>query len=75
MKVRGFEFLQLYKHAHYGALLLRLSADDLKTVKAFIVDNRNLDKGQFVHSVNRMFIDKSKPKNWTLIMEILTVIA
>ena len=50
----------------------RLSPGELEIMASFIADNDHLDKGRFELAVNRMFLDKPKPKNFTIILELLT---
>ncbi len=50
----------------------RLTDDELEFVGDFIHKLGQADKGQFELAVNRMFIDKPKPKHWAIIMELLS---
>jgi hypothetical protein len=56
---------------------LKKSWGKLKTVereiaRQFLNENAQLDRGQFEFKVNRMFLDQpNKPKNWTIILELL----
>jgi len=50
----------------------RLGQADLALAHSFIQENQSLDKGAFELKVNRMFLDRPKPKNWTVIVELLT---
>lgn len=73
---RLIRLTKLSNHPHYKFLLIKLSTSEKEIMRHFIIDSFDLDKNEFIYSVNRMFLDKTdKPKNWSLIMEILTVIA
>lgn len=62
-------------HPHYMGLIKRLNLAELELIDRFIKSNIGANRDEFVIKVNRMFIGvESKPKNWTLIQEILTVI-
>lgn len=50
----------------------RLSAQDRAIATEFIESHVHLDKGAFELKVNRMFMDKEKPKNYKEILELLT---
>lgn len=54
-------------------LFKKLKKDDIKIIKNFIDDNIDTDKNSFELKLNRFFLDKKdKPKNWLLILEILS---
>lgn len=57
----------------YKRLAKRLSNGDWALMRNFVSDNDTLDIGDFELKVNRMFIDREKPKQWKVIMEFLTV--
>ncbi len=50
----------------------KLKLGDRAAVFYFIQKNAALSKGDFEKAINRMFLDKDKPKNWTVILELLT---
>jgi hypothetical protein len=52
--------------------LKQMSDKEKAMVDTFIIENDHLSKSEFELLVNRLFLDKKdKPKNWTLITEIL----
>lgn len=58
----------------YAKLAKRLSEADFDRVVAFIEDNDHLAHLEFEYAVNRMFLnDKNRTKNYTIMMELLTV--
>jgi hypothetical protein len=50
----------------------RLSTDEISAAHAFIADNAALSRAEFELAINRMFMFRDKPKNWTTIVELLT---
>ena len=57
----------------YGAAMRKLNRSEHSLCVAFLVEHEKLDKGAFEMAVNRMFLDKmERPKNWTLIADLLT---
>lgn len=65
-------FKKLYNHAWLGRIYRRLYAEEMNLALDFIVSNDHLDKGPFEYAVNRMFLDKPKPKHFKEILELLT---
>ncbi len=65
-------FEQLKNHAWLGRLFLRLTKADIELCRAFIVSQEKTPKVEFELAVNRMFLDKPKPKNHTVILELLS---
>lgn len=59
-------------HAWLKRIFLRLSKSDLGIAYRFIEANDGLDKGAFELAINRMFLDKERPKNFSIILELLT---
>jgi hypothetical protein len=72
MDARLTKFEQYKDHAWLSKAYGKLKADERATAVAFILVNSELDKGAFELKVNRMFVDKPKPKNWTILLELLT---
>lgn len=71
---REQRFFSYKNHAWYGRLFQRLTVDEVQLCLKFISNNEGRSCDQFCHDVNRMFLGVEKPpKNWTLIMELLTV--
>jgi hypothetical protein len=50
----------------------KLSPAELSLAEGFIKENEQLDRDEFATRVNRMFLDKEKPKHFPIIMELLT---
>lgn len=66
------EKFQSYKtNAWYSRIFKRLSAADIAFAESWITTNDHLDRNDFESAVNRMFIDKQKPKHWTSIQELI----
>jgi hypothetical protein len=73
MHVTRDTVLSAYKdHAILGKLYKRLKAEDITALNSFLKANAHLDKGSFERAVNRMFIDRPKPKHWKEIIELLS---
>jgi hypothetical protein len=73
---REQRFFTYKNHYWYGRLFQRLSVQDIQLCLGFIEKNSELEANKFIYEVNRMFLEVPvKPKNWTLIMELLTVTA
>jgi hypothetical protein len=66
------KFKSYSTHAWLHKAYNRLSRQEVQLAIDFIIENDPLDKGAFELKVNRMFIDKDKPKNFTVILELLT---
>lgn len=66
------KFDSFASHAWLSKAFKKLKKDEITLARAFITENDALDKGAFELKVNRMFLDRSKPKNFTVILELLT---
>lgn len=72
MSAARFEHaMRMYKEYPYNRV--KFTNEDLAIIRNFINLYNHLDRAEFELTVNRMFIDKEKPKNYTGIMELLTV--
>lgn len=60
------------EHAWYGKLYNKLSVGDIKIAETFLNENELLDNIKYDLAVNRLFLDKEKPKNWKIITELLS---
>lgn len=61
-------------HPHYGKLFKRLAGDEVAEILDFIGKHEHFNKAEFEFAVNRMHLDQpNKPKNWTIIQELLLV--
>ena len=74
MKTNNRVLKRLELDAWYGVLVARLKQNERDMVELFFEQHENKNCDEFIYIVNRMFIDKVKPKNWALIMELLTVL-
>lgn len=72
MSVRFNVFKSYANHPWLGRVYAKLTSSDLTLVRDFIAANDSLDVGQFELAVNRMFLDKTKPKRWREVLELLT---
>ncbi len=69
---RLINFHSYKDHAWLKKVYVRLKKDDIDCAEQFIVLHDHLDKGDFELAINRMFLDKPKPKNFREILELLT---
>ncbi len=66
-------FLSYKTHAWFNKVYSKLSQAELLECLAFIKEHDSLNKGDFEHKVNRMFLNTAdKPKNWSRMLELLT---
>lgn len=72
---RHAKITALFSHAWYGKRLQKFSLDEVALVAAFINERAEKDRDDFVHDVNRFFLSNTKTKHWSMIMEILTIVA
>jgi len=59
-------------HAWLKKVYGRLSQNDILMAVEFIGLNDELNKLDFEFKINRMFLDKQRPKNYKEILELLT---
>ena len=65
-------FKSLKTHAWFNRVYKKLNAADIKFCEEYLNNNKHLDKNEFEFKVVRIFLDNpNKPKNWTLIQELL----
>jgi hypothetical protein len=57
----------------YKKVANKLSEAEFDKMVAFLEDNDHLGHLEFEYAVNRMFLDKDKSKNWSIIQELLCV--
>lgn len=67
-------FKKTLEHPYYGRIAERLTKADHRICLDFIAKNGHLDANQWVFKVNRMFLDDLKPRNVSLITDLLTAI-
>ena len=65
--------ISMEKHPIYSKLFKRLKNDEFKMIENFIEENNSKNKGDFEYKINRLFLDKEKPKNWAIILELLSI--
>lgn len=67
---------ELKSHPYYAKYLLKLSQSEMQFCIDFIEQHNARSRSEFEYLVNRVFIGKpDKPKNWTLICEILSCVS
>jgi len=72
MSKRLDAFRNFRSHAWLKKPFEKLSADELLLCEEFIIKHDYLPKGEFEYAINRMFLDKPKPKNFSICQELLT---
>lgn len=72
MNKRLENFLALEIHPWLGKSFKKLKKSDLEICFKFLKDFESLDKNDFEFKLNRLFLDKDKPKNWMIISELLS---
>lgn len=60
-------------HPWHSKVFNKLKADDITEIEIFFRQDFT-DKNHAMHSCNRMFMDRIKPKKYTIIMEICCTI-
>lgn len=69
---RAIKFTSYASHPWLNKAYKKLKKDDIQLAQEFIERNDSLSKGEFELKINRMFLDRDKPKNAAVIMELLT---
>ncbi len=69
---RQERFAALATHAWLGRAYKQLKPDEMTLAREFIAAHDALDRGAFEMAVNRMFLDRPKPRHWCQIMELLS---
>lgn len=72
MSQRLAQFRSYESHAWLKKVHSKLKAEDRRIAEEFIASHDGLDQGAFEMAVNRMFLDKPKPKRFGEILELLT---
>lgn len=65
-------FKGMRDHHWLGRAFAKLTVEELAYCQRYIQENDGLSKGAFQTAVNRMFLDRAKSKNHTVIMELLS---
>ncbi|OQB05794.1 MAG: hypothetical protein BWY19_00819 [bacterium ADurb.Bin212] len=74
MKMSRIDYFNtLKKDPYYSRLCPKLKPSDIDAILSFISHNDALGYSEFEERLNRLYIDKEKPKNWKLILEILMI--
>lgn len=68
-RIHNFEALS--NHPWLGRVYSRLSDSDLRLAREFMEANGDLAKGDFEFAINRMFMDRERPKRYKEILELL----
>lgn len=69
---REKKFESFKDHAWLKKAYAKLKRDELELARKIIRDNAHLSKGDFELMTNRLFLGQTdKPKNWTVISELL----
>lgn len=67
-------FNQLKNHIMYQKHFKKLSKIDVEFCEEFLAHSSDLNRDDYANKINRLFLDKTdKPKNWTVIWELLSV--
>lgn len=64
---------ELGDHPWFCRVVARLGDADREVIEDFISRSRELELSAFEMAVNRMFLDRERPRRWREIMELLTV--
>lgn len=77
MKQSRKEIFQSFSgHAWWGRRIESLKLKERAELEGFLEAQQSLSNDDFVHALNRMFLGReAKPKNWTLILDILQAVA
>lgn len=68
---RADRFKALKTHPWFSKVYKKLSDEDLVFACKFILDNENLNTDEYISKLLKYWLDKPKPKNWTLIEDLL----
>lgn len=66
---------KLKDHAMYGKLIKKLKRSEVDLLVSIINNNEHLNKAEFSKLASRYFINKPKPKNYLIIIELLDVVS
>lgn len=71
-KTRFVHLKEMIKEYHWQKRWSKLKTTEQDIVTRYLIDKQSLTKSLFEIGINRLFLDQEKPKNWTLILEILS---
>lgn len=72
MSKRITKFESYATHPWLKRVFGKLEQSDLEFCRSFITSQGEASRGDFEMRVNRLFIDREKPKRWKEISELLT---
>jgi hypothetical protein len=72
MQARLAAFRAYESHPWLRKVFAKLTKDERELCERFLVERKLLSKDKLIYDVNRMFLDREKPKHWTHVMELLT---
>lgn len=67
------KFRNLGKHPWFQRLISRLTRKEVLLAEGFLIENEALNRNDFDFKMNRLFLDKEKPRNWAIILELLMI--
>lgn len=73
LELRREIFNKLDDHPLYKKLKDKLRDSDFVTIEKFLEINGNESNETFEFYLNRFFLDREKPKNWSIISELLSI--
>lgn len=68
---REQSYQNLKTHPWFKRLFKRINGEHEQIILSFIAQNDALNRDAFEAAVNRMFLDKPKPKNYEIVLELL----
>lgn len=63
-------FRELKNDAFFGKFFKKLSTEEIRICEEFIANNSQ-SVSDFEYALNRLFLDKEKPRHWKEILELL----
>ena len=60
------------KGPYQKKLFEKLKKNEIQLIKDFILQNESIPREDFERLLNRFFLHKNRPKNWAIILEILS---
>lgn len=66
------KFRSYAAHPWLGKTFAKLKVEDIVAAEAFMAAHAASSRDAFELAVNRMYLDKHKPKNWTIVTELLS---
>lgn len=70
--MRKINFLNFKNHPYYSKYFKKLKESDIEFCINILEQTNNLNKNDYSFKIVRLWLDqKNKPKNWTIIEELL----